>query len=248
MSDGGTQDKWQVQILRLTLFTSGLWSGNETIWHDLTGREPDIDENRARESIRRQIGREGDGQLETVVTPVRTDVVMSPPLQDAFQTTYFGPAEERIPGFVSLVSSWLSRTAQTGKIIRLAFGAVLLLPVENREAGYRELDRLLSSVTVDPISTKELLYRKNRPKIYKGNIELNRMTTWASLDLRKFMGVGTSLVQPSTPISEETFVRLEVDHNTPAERTEPLALDEIVPIFEALVEMAVENAARGERP
>jgi hypothetical protein len=136
MSDGGTQDKWQVQILRLTLFTSGLWSGNETIWHDLTGREPDIDENRARESIRRQIGREGDGQLETVVTPVRTDVVMSPPLQDAFQTTYFGPAEERIPGFVSLVSSWLSRTAQTGKIIRLAFGAVLLLPVENREAGY----------------------------------------------------------------------------------------------------------------
>src|SRR4051794_34676331 len=103
--------------------------------------------------------------------------------------------------------------AQTGKITRVAFGAVLLLPVDNREIGYRELDRLLASVTVDPISTKELLYRINRPKIYKGNIVLNRLTTWASLDVRKFISLGAPLGQPSTPISEEAFVRLEVDHS-----------------------------------
>ena len=246
MSDDRTQDKWQVQWL--TLFTSGLWPGSETIWHDLTGREPDIDENRARDGIRRQSGRESDGQLETVVTPARTDVVISTAVQDALQAAYFGSAKDKIPGFVSLVSSWLSRMVQTGKITRVAFGAVLLLPVDNREVGYRELDRLLPSVTVDPINTKELFYRINRPKIYKGNIEFNRITTWASLEVRKFISSGALLGQPSTPISEEAFVRLEVDHSTPAERTELLALGEIVPMFEALVEMAVENAARGERP
>jgi hypothetical protein len=246
MGDNGMQDEWLVQSLRLTLFTSGLWSGNETIWHDLTAREPEIDENRVRESVRRQIGREGDGQLETLVTPVRTDIVMSPPVQDALQSN-FGQAEEKLPDFVSLVSSWLSRTAETGKVNRVAFGAVLLLPVDNREAGYRELDRLLTSVTVDPINTKELLYRINRPKIYQGKIELNRLTTWTSVDLRKFY-LATSLERPSTPISGEAFVRLEVDHSTPVERIEPLPSGEIVPMFNALVEMAVENAARGEQP
>jgi hypothetical protein len=246
MTGDGMLDKWLVQILRLTLFTSGFWSRHETIWQDLTGREPEIDENRSRESIRRQIGREGDGQLETLVTPVRTDVVMSPPVQDILQAN-FGRAEEKLPSFASLVRSWLDRTAQTGKIIRVAFGAVLLLPVKNRDAGYRELDRLLQSVRVDPINTKELLYRINRPKIYKGEIELNRLTAWASLDLRRFY-LATSLEQPSMPISEEAFVRLEVDHSTPAERTQTLPLGEIVPIFEVLVEMAVENAGRGEQP
>jgi hypothetical protein len=246
MSDDGMLDKWLVQILRLTLFTSGLWSGHETIWQDLTGREPEIDENRSRESIRRQVGREGDGQLETLVTPVRVDVVMSPPVQDILQAD-FGRSEEKLPGFVSLVRSWLDRTAKTGNIIRVAFGAVLLLPVENRDAGYRELDRLLPPITVDPNNTRELLYRINRPKIYEEEIELNRLTTWTSLDLRRFY-LPTSLEQPSTPISAAAFVRLEVDHSTPVERTLALPSGKIVPIFEVLVEMAMENAGRGEQP
>ncbi len=250
MTDGDTRDNWQVQTLRLTLFTSGLWSGNATIWHDLTGKEPDVDENRSREGIRHQIGSESEGQLETVVTAARTDVVIfpSPPVQGVLPVTYFGPAREKIRNFVSLVMPWLRGVAETGTIIRLAFGAVLLLPVENREAGYRELDRLLRSVKVDPANSREIFYRINRPKIYGENIELNRITTWSTLDVRKFINLSPSAVQPSPPVTEEKFVRLEVDHSTPADRAEPLPSDEIVPILKMLKKMAVENATSGEQP
>jgi len=72
------------------------------------------------------------------------------------------------------------------------------------------------------------------------------MTTWSCVVFRGVIGLGAALGQPSTSISEEFFVRLEIDNNTPAERTEPIEPGEIVPIFEALVEMALENAARGE--
>jgi hypothetical protein len=242
------QDNWQAQLLRFTLFTSRLWPEHETIWRDIIGRDPDIDENRVRESSRRQNGSVGDRQIETVVTPARTDVFMAPAVQDGLQAASFGPAETEIRAFVSLVSPWLDRIGRTGNVIRVAFGAVLLLPADDREASYRQLDRLLTSVNVDPIKARDLLYRINRPKTYKSVLELNRMTTWSGLMVRQVAGLGASLGQPSTLISEEFFARLEIDNSTPAERTEPLEPGEIVPIFGALVEMSLENAARGELP
>jgi hypothetical protein len=246
MSDQREVD-WQTQLLRFTLFTPVVLPGSETIWRNITGRDPDIDENRVRETIRRQSGPVGDRQLEIVVTPGRVDVVMVPGLQDGLPGMYFGPAEAEIPGFVALVRSWLDQIARVENIHRLAFGAVLVLMVHDRNASYRKLDRLLPSVRVDPVNTREFLYRINRPKMYFGNLELNRVTTWNS-GARKTFGLSASAGQPSTAISEEFFVRLEVDNNTPAERTEPLEPGEIVPIFETLVEMALENAARGELP
>jgi hypothetical protein len=246
MSDN-TKENWQAQILRLTLFTSGLWPNYETLWHDLTGQEPDSDENRARESTRRQTGRVGDRQLETVVTPIRTDVFFAPVFEAGLPATSFGPAEAEIPAFVSLVTPWLDRIARIGQITRVAFGAVLLLPVPDRDTSYKELGRFLQSVNVDPASTKEILYRINRP-VSRGVLELNRLTTWTSVIMRKMIGIDFSLGQPLTSVADEVFVRLETDNSTPAERTEPLAADEIVPIFEALVKMALENAARGELP
>jgi hypothetical protein len=247
MSDQG-RDNWQAQLLRLTLFTPRQLPELETIWRDIIGRDPDIDENRVRESTRRQSGPLGDRQLETVVTPARADVVMTVAVQEGFPVPYFGPAEAEIRGFATLVSPWLDRIAHVGNIIREAFGAVLVLPAADRVASYRELDHLLKSVNVDPINTKDLVYRVNRPKIYGNDIELNRLTTWASFVQRKLFGLGAALGDPSTPVSEEFFVRLEIDNNTPGERTEPLEPREVVPIFEALVEMALENAARGELP
>jgi hypothetical protein len=246
MSDQGRVD-WQAQLLRFTLFTPGVSPEFQTIWRNITGRDPDVDENRARESIRRQSGPVGNRQLETVVTLGRVDVVMVPALEDGLPAMYFGQAEAEIPGFVSLIGPWLDQIAQVVNIVRLAFGAVLLLTVEDRNAGYRELDRLLTSVKVDPVSTREMLYRVNRPKPYADGLELNRVTTWNS-GTRQTFGLSASAGQPSMPISEEFYVRLEVDNNTPAQRTEPLEPSKIVPIFQTLVKMALENALRGEIP
>src|SRR5215467_10496662 len=99
MSDERRTD-WQVQLLRLTLFTPRSLPGFETIWRDINGRDPDIDENRRRENVRRQSGPVGDRRLETVVTPGRTDVAMAAALQEAPPPTFFfGPAEAEFREF-----------------------------------------------------------------------------------------------------------------------------------------------------
>jgi hypothetical protein len=83
--------------------------------------------------------------------------------------------------------------------------------------------------------------------MYSSDLELNRVTTW-NAGVRKTFGLNASAGPSTTAISDEFFVRLEVDNNTSAERTEPLQPSDIVPIFQTLVEMALENSARGELP
>jgi hypothetical protein len=92
MSDQGRID-WQAQLLRLTLFAPKALPGAEAIWRNITGRDPDVDENRVREAIRRQSGPIDDRQLEIAITPGRVDVVMVPALQDGLPAMHFGPIE-----------------------------------------------------------------------------------------------------------------------------------------------------------
>lgn len=237
---------WQAQTLRLTLFTRGLVSEWGTIWHDLTERDPDVDENRVRESTRRQVGSFGNGELATVVNPVRTDVLITPVTQNvALPNSYIGPAESEIDVFASLTRPWLERQSQNAAIIRIAFGGVLLLPVKDREAAYANLSRLLPNVNVDGKHTRELFYRVNRPKIGPNGLELNRITAWNSLVIRKMAVTGT-LTMPV--LLEEHFVCLDLDNSSPVDQAEPLAREVVVPIYDFLVEMALENAERGENP
>src|SRR5262249_23477382 len=152
--------------------------GSDTIWHTITQQEPEIDENRARESIRRQSGAIDNRHLEVVATPGRVDVVMTPTLQDGLPQSYFGPAEEEAAKFAGLIPPWLAETARSEDVIRLAFGAIFILVVHDRDESYHHLSRFLHSVKVDPVNSREIMYRINRPKDYLDGLSLNRITTW----------------------------------------------------------------------
>jgi hypothetical protein len=129
-------------------------------------------------------------------------------------------------------------------VIRIAFGAVVFLPAESRQKAYEDIGRYVPSIKVDAESTRELMYRVNRPRTGTNGVELNRITIWNAVSVKKAIIAG----QIAAGSTEEHFSRLEIDNSTPVERTSPLDREQLVAIFRELVKMGMDNAARGELP
>lgn len=248
MSDSDRTEGWQAQLLRVTLFTLQPLSASGGIWREITGRDPDIDENRVRESLRRQAGAYENGELEVQVSPIRIDVMQGPNPEKVAETPWFGPAQTEIGTFINLVKQWVERIRVQVPVSRIAFGGVVLLSAKDRSESYRELSRLLSDVRIDAINTKELIYRINRPKVGPNGLEMNRITTWHPLAMRHVLIPLPGGGQVVTALAEHHFVRLEFDNSTPAERADALESDMVVSILDALAAMALENMQNGERP
>ena len=150
--------------------------------------------------------------------------------------------------FVHDAEQWLS--AVEFPIVRVAFSCVLLTLVEDKLAAYQLLKKLLRSVDVDATEMRELIFRVNWP-VKSGVVSglgLNRITNWSSIKLQNVLlqvGSGSPSISPGE--RKRDFVRLELDHNTDEARTEPFEPTQLVPIYRELVELAIENAAKGEK-
>jgi hypothetical protein len=167
------------------------------------------------------------------VTPLITGV--------AVPKAHLGPFETEAREFLALARHWLSDPGSD--IVRVAFGGFVVYPAGGRAEAYRLLARYAPSLKVDPERSKDVLYRVNWPKESRHGIALNRMTTWSVITrTTDVSSTGSNLLR----VSEEYYLLMEFDHNTPAERTEPLEPGTIVPIFEELLEWAIENAFQGE--
>jgi len=244
MPNGENHNGWRAQLLRVTIFTLGALPAIDGLWHRITGKEPEIDERRRSEGVHRQLGPHGNGQFEIRSSLGRADLLMTPPATTGTEPSlHFGPFESEVSEFLKLVCPWL---ADPGcDVIRIAFAGVLVYPATDRAETYELLARYVPSLKVDAEGSKEVQYRVNRPITSKSGIDFNRITTWNSIITQMLAGTSpTSLLN----ISEQHFLRLEFDHNTLAERTDPLESAELVPIFEELVALAIENASKGECP
>ena len=231
-------DQWAAQVLRASIFLRSNWGG-ATLWRDLVGEEPDSDENRPRDAQRNQSGRWRESVLEAVVGPGRIDIMQSPLITPASPVT-LDNFLTALPPFEEMVATWLEKNRL--EYIRLAVGAVLVMACPTREETYEVLGRYVPSVKFDPANSREPLYRVNRPKrsvAYEG--ELNRITTWNSIMVRRAFTVSNVEV----PQVDQYFARLECDHSTPAGRND-LLTGQAVAIFKELVGLARENAAEGE--
>ena len=241
---------WGAVNLRLSVFSSEAVRPNESVWTSLTGQE----EAENRSTIpggRAYSGLFGGGLLHLTIAGKRVDIIFSKPGTGTPDTLFELPVvaslEMALPDFLTLASHWLSKSELP--IVRIAFGAVLLAEVEDHDAAYMLLRKLLRSVTVDK-GMAELIFRVNWPRdsrVQEG-LRINRLTNWTVL---RFilntieMGVESSLM---TPAGEKLAVRLEIDHNTDGRNATPFDRHLLLPIFEELVTLARENAEQGELP
>ena len=241
---------WNAQLLRLTLFIRPPVDGSG-LWQAVVGTEPEVDEHRPREGVRRQSGRVGEAVFEMGIAANRLDWMMAPIPQFPLggPDSHLGNPQTAVEAFDTLLVPWLSRAELP--IVRIAFGLIAVLPTPDRAASYARLQELVPSVRYDAEHTHEVIYQVNRPVQSKASpgLEINRITTWSALRF----GIGSvglsggNLI--TTNIGEpQFFARCECDNNTPAEQTEIFEPAQAEPIYRELRDLAMSNLERGEVP
>jgi hypothetical protein len=149
----------------------------------------------------------------------------------------------------------LSKWFGAAPIKRLAFGAVLLQPVDSHEEGYALLDKYLPAVELDP-NASDFAFQINRARSsgVVDTMRVNRLSKWSVM---KFQGVQLQFeanaqesVNAVTGITTKPAYadRLELDISTDAGRTDAFDQAVLKGVFGELVGMALEIASRGDVP
>lgn len=245
---------WQVETLRLTAFPSPAAQVTEpTWWTDLVGEPPETRILHPRKGGWQEKGPFKGGKLVLRVQPNRIDWLFTPVNDQEQEVESFptiGSFPESLDVFLPLMVRWFDLET-CPPVQRLAFGAVLLQPVEDRQAGYRQISPYLPSVQLDPEGSSDFSYRINRPRDSSSGIiglRINRLSRWSVATWRAAeFSVGPALVG-YFPGEEHYACRLELDINTVPDFQGELHREQLPQIFEELVDVGKEIATEGDIP
>lgn len=237
---------WEASQLQAVVFLRKAVSPAD-IFSAITGEAPDTQEDRPKEGVRVQTGPFLRGSLQVVLNPIRIDVILSPVLGPeillggASQT--LGEFATTLENFASAIRKWLPGCGLPAS--RLALVAKALAPADSTTAAYQILKDSLTSVIVEPGKMQDLMFRVNWRAESAYVPYLNRLTTWAPITAKTQAGPAGSL--PTVQVEERHYAYREIDVNTPAEHSEELPSDQLVPIFDELLEVVLSTAKSGEK-
>jgi hypothetical protein len=237
---------WQAATLQLVLFTQRAIPLNSDIYSAIAGSPPESQEDRPKQATRTQTGALGDIQLRVILTPIRIDVIVAPPPIDASAHVTMGELKAELGKFAKLILDWVPRWDVPTTRISLIVNA--LTGTSSLEAAYEVLRENLSSVRVRPGEMGDLIFRVNwRAKT--GTTDegyYNRVTTWSTH--RFALTATTTTLEAAVPLQMLDFASVQMDLNTPAERTAPLPPEKLSTMFKELHQIAIEIADTGEHP
>ncbi len=240
---------WECENLRLTAFpVHGTQSGDIDWWTELTGDSPETETNQPKRGIWVQEGSYASGHLILRVHPVRIDWVFAAEKvepEELGDVPQIGPFSEVSKMFTQLLSRWLESDA-CPPVRRLAFGAILVDPAEDRVDGYRKMNGYLPSVELDVEGSSDFLYQINRQRQSETapDLLLNRLTKWSIAAWR----LATLARGTDKPVTERYYCRLELDLSTAVDFEGELLRAQLSSIFAELVELSKEIADKGDVP
>lgn len=177
---------WQAETMRLTAFPGpAARIAEPTWWADLVGEPPEAKISRPRKGGQQEEGIFEGRKLVLVVEPSRIDWLLIPAdHQDGEMGDIptIGSFPEALDAFSQLMLRWFA-LGTCPPVRRLAFGAILLQPVEDRQTGYRQISAYLPSVRLDPEGSSDFSYQINRPRDSTSGISglrINRLSKWSS--------------------------------------------------------------------
>lgn len=237
---------WQASTLLLALFPQRAMPLSTDIFTAFGGSEPDFQEDRPKQATRTQIGALDDAQLRVVISPIRVDIVLTPPPLDASVQLAIGELKAQLGKFAKRALDWLPKWDTPTTRLSLVVKAVAW--TTSPVAAYELLQQNLSSVHVRPGEMSDMIFRVNW-KAKTSTIDegyYNRLTTWSAQ--RVALTASTSTPEAGIPLELKDFMHVEMDLNTPGERTTPLSPAKLNTIFKDLHQLAIEIADTGEHP
>ena len=243
---------WETESLRVTAFPSASETiGRPAWWAKVVGQEADIQAFRSRQGLSEEKGTWGPGTLSLAVQPFRIDWVLSP------RDTELAELPPSVGRFDQLRSEWAKLMAcwfgqdDCPKLVRLALGAVLLLPVPGLTQGYEKLAAYLPNVRLDPGTSSDFLYQVNRARNSRSGIaglRINRLARWS---VATYIRGALSAAGPKISLAPGPPVfacRLELDVNTHQEFVGELKAPQLDPVFLELLDLSAEIAEKGDIP
>ena len=247
-------EAWQAEILRLTAFPSpSAQLGEPTWWKDLVGEHPETKISQPRVGGQQEEGRLDEGRkLVLRVEPTRIDWLLTPIENRAREVNGIpttGSFPESVQTFRQLMLRWFE-LATCPPVQRLAFGATALLPVEDLQAGYRQISAYLP-FQLDPEGSSDFSYQINRPRDSTSGISglrINRLSKWSVVRLT----MGDITFGPASVSYAARHIRhacrLELDINTAADFQGELSREQLPQIFRELVQLGQEIVKDGDIP
>jgi hypothetical protein len=239
---------WDIENLRITLFAREQIAISDSDWHQITGQSEAETRRAGSTGIRRLSGKFLGGLLTISSAPDRCIVAIQQDTkpEDIEQPTFpiLGKWDDLRGSFLNAVFPWISSVKSP--VYRLAFGTVLLFERPTRQRIYEEIGKLVPSIRVNSERMQDLMYRINWPQESKliPGLVINRLTTFSGLQLFWRVFVGDSILQPSG--QDAHALRLELDLNTSHLTTTPIDPEQRILILKELMQLAIENAAKGE--
>jgi hypothetical protein len=207
-------DAWEVDLLRLTIFTTAPLSAEMlSWWTSVTGVQPEATSSRATVGIHTVEGGYKHARLVLNIGPGRIDWMLVPPAPSAENPTpVIGGYADTARLFSELLKPWIRDTPTS--LFRIAYGAVLRLPAADKASAYKVLGQLIPSLKVDPDNSSDLMYQINRARQSKviDGLRINRLSKWLAIHFGVIEAV--SRVKGS---GSEHFCRVELDVNTDLE-------------------------------
>lgn len=241
------QLNWLAESFRLTAFRSTQDQELKPIWAEITGQQPSQRAEELHLGQLAEIGQFDNAKLTVTQSPNRIDFGLS---DDASSTDSsklwfeIGKFWEREEPIASRFAEWLSNL---GPLSRIAYAATVIYPTETPLDARMELGRILRTVKFNPKQDRELTLSINRPRpssVLSGS-KINRISKWSALQRSSiiFDPIAGSAVSAKP---ENSIVRVEIDINTPAERSEPIPESKVKPLFMELVEFGNEILREGD--
>lgn len=222
-------------------------------WTGFAGVAADEIQQRPSMNVSTYVGRIGPGRLVMASMPVRMDwnlIPNAPEESSTLRVPTLGVANDAIAFFLERARNWLPQALNLG-IVRLAFGCTLFTEHPGPREALGELAARLPALGIDVDNIGELVYHINRPRVSTAfpEVTLNRLSKWeyqkisyGPISAAGLMGM--QVQQP--PLSESFRCAVELDINTTANRSEVIAGNVIVALFDELVRAADEIASQGD--
>ena len=253
MNVDSPESSWEAAALRMTAFPApGSEFETAEWWKSLVGNLPEQRTEQPRTGEILETSEYGNGRLELKIDPIRLAWIYQVQL-DVIQpekgVETLGELHAELDEFRTLINSWFELET-VPNLVRLAFGGILIIPVQSQEQGLGRLAGYIPDVKIDPSNTSDFLYQINRRRVSKLDIEgleINRLTKWSVVQ-HQLLLVRSDGSGSATPASPVHHARLEIDVNTFHEYEREFQQEQLPKVFAELVELGTELAELGDIP
>lgn len=239
---------WLAETLRVSVFAMPGTPLTPKSWEDVFGTQPDqVMRQPGMPSI--QAGAKDAARWQIMHQLNRVDIIVSPesPTSPPTDIMTVGEFEARLSPLLNLAAKVIDPTAV---VQRIAVGAILLNTVDSIRDGLRRFQTIVPQVRRLPENSTDIFFQINVPIVTSDPIPeflVNRLVKWQITNIY-LLGVqqAPSVFPQLTTTAVRPVLRLELDINTPMERTTPIPTDKLEALLGRLGEIAKGLAKTGE--